>query len=1854
MGTDVPKSRFAEFNLDPALAETAEGAPEQQIIEGILRLEDPDQVPPHFTVVSRFNRICTGRFPAEHAWTIRRHPNVISLKAGRPLGIHYEGGNLADPVLPKGTRTPGSSSTPLGRRGCLVAALDFGLDFAHPNFLNPDGTTQLVALWHQGAPYDQSRSNRFGYGRIFTREEINAALRASDPYLALGYHPSNSDRGNGSHATHTSDIATGKRQGPQLFVHLSTSRLGVVGDLGDSVRLLEALDWVDRTARDFRCPAWVVNLSVGATGGSKDGTSLVEQGMHELLRIGPGRAIVQSAGNYRSADLAAEGWLRDGEQRDLEWFIDPRDTTANEIDAWYSGNDRFVVAIRPPKGGSFVEVRLGEVADLRYNGNLVGRIYHRKNDPNNRDNHVDVFLYQGAPSGVWTLRLIGEYIINGRFHAWIERDLARPGAQSRFRGNITSQSYTLGTIATSPLVITVGAYDANAEGHPLAPFSSCGPTRDERCDKPELLAPGVGVVAARSIPRGAVRQEGLLTTCSGTSYAAPHVTRVVAAMFEAAGRPLSIDAIRDCLRRSAEPVTNGEHFGCCGWGRLNAEGAIRRIRGLTEPKLVSVPNGDASSTAPWVVTAESAIFDADTGEGSIASEEKQEEVEVPQSKIALMNSGTSDRYLDRAERALQTVNSRGRESEIFFLQRLLRELGGQASAVGLSPAKLLRVVLNSRPLMQDLRNALEVLAAPSQQPKDLLRPGDWLLRAVAGTGDVGHVSVLVSDDLRTPSALASEGIAAEGTLPGYYGIVIEAGAFPHSRSQPFARRFLDSRGCVPSYTVVLRPRYSHIGAMTDLPPDEPEANGEQRAVDIEEVEEFAGCPLSDDVGSAGQVTPQQAPTPLTPESPDSPVANRFVSAHPTRYCTPGQTGSATCQTLSTPRPIRRVVIHALAVPSTVQRSGVEAVVAGWQNAGRLASAHYLVDRDGTITQMVREADVAFHTPGNNRDSIGIEHADVCNDPAPLTTQLYGRSAALVRDLATRHGFAINNSTVAGHSQVNPNHGDPGPYWDWEYFFLLLSWAGIAASSRPIRLVTAAAERPATPTGWQVQLRRAIANNHCANQRDPWGATYWRAQPSATGTPAELSLVVDETGTYKVSLWWPDVAGANSAVPVDIEVACLASPCTGISAQTVTVNQHPNAGRWNDVAVVSVTQTPAELKVRWSRNSTQSGWVLVDAVRLLKIASYLGSSGRETEDWAREIAENPEEAPGWPEEVGEDGEETEAEAEGYPEEGEEEPAVEEGGAVTFPSGESLTIVKGEEWEGQEYYDPNRSGNPLLDTSGDNKSKRLSKDFSAGELAKSGGRKFDKARIDPRLVECLQTIHDHLRRRVTITSSYRSWGHNETLRRGGKKYPVRNSQHLSGKAADIRVKGISGTELAKAVIDAGCCNIAIGLGLNFIHVDVRGFFRAWPYGGDEKEKEVLNAQVEEIRKYWRLKCRANGRMEIEDEIRSSPVCEKDVAITDHLALLHSNKVPLPVTEEAKKLATRVVGAIDDYRAVAAIVPDKLDKGLLIYFHGNNNYVTMTNYDENMDDRLRVPLSVDPLGYSRIPRWTLLDRRAENAAKMAKKKKAVQIDDKLHLLKESQTSLASLTKSANGTMKHPLVLVPEDVELSWGRYWAVPPLGQYGKGGNSRGGGGDCYALIQDCYAHLQCLKKRSGRPYIDQKRDEQVLTRLYLCGHSGGGKPLVEAAGSNFFRVMETRAQGVDLWLLDCTYPKFSIKNYVDFCREWHAKGRLRHAPNASRLICVYYSKSDDTMNGAKQLHDKILELKLGRAPRRCGEKIPISFPCPEDVRSPVRFSKIDPDLLEALQKEPVVFIRTAVPHGRIPTVFIPLLLWSAAS
>lgn len=187
----------------------------------------------------------------------------------------------------------------------------------------------------------------------------------------------------------------------------------------------------------------------------------------------------------------------------------------------------------------------------------------------------------------------------------------------------------------------------------------------------------------------------------------------------------------------------------------------------------------------------------------------------------------------------------------------------------------------------------------------------------------------------------------------------------------------------------------------------------------------------------------------------------------------------------------------------------------------------------------------------------------------------------------------------------------------------------------------------------------------------------------------------------------------------------------------------------------------------------------------------------------------------------------------------------GQVVRFPSGEILRVVTGLPiGKHEDYWDPTGSGNPLLNTGPAHKDKKLSTSFTVRELTTSGGVSAHITRIDPKLVECLQRLRDHVGKGVKITSGFRSWKRNRDIYEKRGKTPTL-SQHCAGRGADIHIAGMNGLEIGKAAIDACGPNIGVGLGNTFAHVDVRGFAAAWNYGG------VKDSWVAEIKRYQKEK-------------------------------------------------------------------------------------------------------------------------------------------------------------------------------------------------------------------------------------------------------------------------------------------------------------------------------------------------------------------------------------------------------------------
>lgn len=575
--------------MDPALQELLASGEASDEVAIVLRLrESTAQPPPGVRIVARFGPIATARVERAAVWQIYGHPSVASVKAPQWLASEAEYGPLIDPIDAENVdigdgdtrRPPDLAET---GRGTVIGVVDWGCDFAHPDFIDAAGRSRLLALWDQRS--QAIDANPYGYGRVLDRERLTAAIHADDPYHAADYHPARSDTGVGAHGTHVLGIAAGNGRGggpvglaPEaelLFVHLGAPGWEKAGPLGDSGNLLEAIHFIVSQAGDRPL---VLNMSIGRHAGPHDGSTLVERAIDWLVRERPGTAVVQSTGNYYARNVHSAGQLRNGESVELAFQVRPGDTSPNELEVWYPGHDVFRAALIAPDGRRIAEVAQTGKAPVRVDGHRVGTLYHRARDPNNGDHHVYLFQYPNAPPGTWRLRLTGVDVSDGRYHAWLERDPGCRDCQALFAPALADPTSTTGSICNGLQTIVVGAYDAHRPRRPLAPFSSSGPTRDGRV-RPVLLAPGVRVLAARSHPRQGTAP--LLTRMSGTSMAAPHVAGTIALMLEAGGA-LDIVRIRQALFETLQPRVDDDldDASRSGFGMLDTAAAVRRAAEL--------------------------------------------------------------------------------------------------------------------------------------------------------------------------------------------------------------------------------------------------------------------------------------------------------------------------------------------------------------------------------------------------------------------------------------------------------------------------------------------------------------------------------------------------------------------------------------------------------------------------------------------------------------------------------------------------------------------------------------------------------------------------------------------------------------------------------------------------------------------------------------------------------------------------------------------------------------------------------------------------------------------------------------------------------------------------------------------------------------------------------------------------------------------------------------------------------------------------------------------------------------------------------------------------------------------------
>lgn len=284
-------------------------------------------------------------------------------------------------------------------KGVIVGIVDFGLDFAHPNFIDADGKSRVLAIWDQNdrganpyAPPDTYKplSGPKWYGeptvnslyvnsRVYLRDPatrtnaafpenadrpayLNNKVDNANPY-ANYYDPHKNyyldpDDSTGdpdedmviAHGTHVADIAAGNGRAdgchsgvaPKAdIVFVQVRKPDMSTWKVSAADILNAVHFIFTLADNLKKPA-VVNLSMNLYSGPHDGSGPWESTLTGLVRNATidgntlPRMVVVSAGNAYGLGRHARFVLNNQVEDSIRWKFPADDRTDNYLTLWYN------------------------------------------------------------------------------------------------------------------------------------------------------------------------------------------------------------------------------------------------------------------------------------------------------------------------------------------------------------------------------------------------------------------------------------------------------------------------------------------------------------------------------------------------------------------------------------------------------------------------------------------------------------------------------------------------------------------------------------------------------------------------------------------------------------------------------------------------------------------------------------------------------------------------------------------------------------------------------------------------------------------------------------------------------------------------------------------------------------------------------------------------------------------------------------------------------------------------------------------------------------------------------------------------------------------------------------------------------------------------------------------------------------------------------------------------------------------------------------------------------------------------------------------------------------------------------
>jgi len=404
-------------------------------------------------------------------------------------------------------------------KNVIVAIIDSGIDYLHPDFRNEDGTSRILYIWDQtviGTPPQGFKS-----GAEYTNEQINEAIKNENPHTIVPHIDTN------GHGTAVAGIAAGNGRdshgeniGAAPGADIISVKLGSKGypSFAKTTELMRAIKYVISQAQKLQKPV-AINISFGTNNGSHDGTSLFENYINDISSDWK-TVIVIPTGNEGSAGHHYAGSINSFETKDIEFF------TAPGIDhffvtMWKDFVDILSVELIFPSGKTSGVVNLENQVKTSRENNTIAMISFGQPSHYTIDQQIyfDVTALEGAiDAGLWKIRIRSGDVVDGKFELWLP-SLEAVTNQTSFATPSTLNTLTIPSTARK--VISVAGYNDRLDS--VLDFSGRG-SADGVMQKPDLAAPATGILTTKS--------GGGYDAFTGTSFAAPFVTGATALMMQ--------------------------------------------------------------------------------------------------------------------------------------------------------------------------------------------------------------------------------------------------------------------------------------------------------------------------------------------------------------------------------------------------------------------------------------------------------------------------------------------------------------------------------------------------------------------------------------------------------------------------------------------------------------------------------------------------------------------------------------------------------------------------------------------------------------------------------------------------------------------------------------------------------------------------------------------------------------------------------------------------------------------------------------------------------------------------------------------------------------------------------------------------------------------------------------------------------------------------------------------------------------------------------------------------------------------------------------------------------------------------